>query len=133
MLLLLDFFSFSVFLSLFSMLFFSLLVCQASFRWLVSFSDFFFVFKEITLTYLKKIHVESETEHIPMIVRCLRSFICSDSLDEKGAFDRLEKIIIWLFISFLCLQLNEYLQSERKKKLSSVQTSVALLQLLIRK
>ena len=52
-LLLFDFVSFFVFLSLFSIFFFCLLLCQAIFRGLVSFLSFF-VFKESTLQYLKK-------------------------------------------------------------------------------
>ena len=44
-----------------------------------------------------------------------------DSPDEQNAFDGLWKIIISLFISFLSLQLNEFLQSEIKQKLSPVQ------------
>ena len=41
--------------------------------------------------------------------------------DEQRAFDGLQKIIICSFISFLSLQLSEFLQSEIKQKLSSVQ------------
>ena len=59
LLLLFDFFSFLVFLSLFLMFFFCLLLCQEIVRLLASFlRRFFFVFKENTLQYLKKIQVQ---------------------------------------------------------------------------
>ena len=41
--------------------------------------------------------------------------------DEQRAFDGLQKIVNCSFISFLSLQLSEFLQSEIKQKLSSVQ------------
>ena len=44
-----------------------------------------------------------------------------DLSDEPSAFDGLCKITICSFISFLSLQLNEYLQPEIKQKPSSVQ------------
>ena len=54
--LLVDFFSFFVFLSFFSMFFFCLLLYQTIFRWLPSFLEFFFFdFKESTQKALKKI------------------------------------------------------------------------------
>ena len=40
------------------MFFFCLLLCQTIFGWLASFLRFFFVFKESTLQYLKKIQVQ---------------------------------------------------------------------------
>ena len=58
---------------------------------------------------------------MPMKIRCLKSFICMGSSDEQSTFDGLWKIIICSFINFLSLQLNEFLQSEIKKELSSVQ------------
>ena len=57
----------------------------------------------------------------PMKVWCLKCFICNNLSDEQSALDVLWKIIICWFISFLSLQLNEFLQSEIKQKLSSVQ------------
>ena len=51
----------------------------------------------------------------------LKMFTYSDSPDEQSAFERLQKIIICSFIGFLSLQLNEFLQSKIKQKLSSVQ------------
>ena len=56
-----------------------------------------------------------------MKVLCLKYAICIDSSNEQSAFDGLYKIIICSFISFLSLQLNEFLQSEIKQKLSSDQ------------
>ena len=56
-----------------------------------------------------------------MKICCLKYFTCTDLSDEQSAFDGLQKIIICLFISFLKLQVNEFLQSEIKQKLSSVQ------------
>ena len=44
-----------------------------------------------------------------------------DLSDEPNAFDGLCKIIVCSLISFLSLQLNEFLQPEIKQKLSSVQ------------
>ena len=51
----------------------------------------------------------------------LKLFICRDSLDEECAFDGLSEIGICSFISYLSLQLKEFLQSEIKHKWSSVQ------------
>ena len=45
----------------------------------------------------------------------------TNSSDEQSAFDGLKKVIICLFINFLNLRLNEFLQSEIKQKLSSIQ------------
>ena len=56
-----------------------------------------------------------------MKVWCLKCFICTESSDEESAFDGLYKIIICSCITFLSLQLNEFLRSEIKQKLSSVQ------------
>ena len=47
--------------------------------------------------------------------------ISRGSSDEQGAFYGLLKVIIFFLISFLNLQLNEFLQAEIKHKLSSVQ------------
>ena len=47
-----------------------------------------------------------------MKVLCLKYAICIDSSNEQSAFDGLYKIVICSFISFLSLQLNEFLQSE---------------------
>ena len=51
----------------------------------------------------------------------LKCFICTDSSDEQNTFNGLCKISICSFIRFLNLQLNEFLQSEIKQKLSSAQ------------
>ena len=57
--LLIDFFSSLVFLSLFSIFFLFLLLCKGIFRWLASFlKTYFFVFKESILQYLKKNQVQ---------------------------------------------------------------------------
>ena len=39
----------------------------------------------------------------------------TDSIGEQNSFERVWKIIICSFISFLSLQLNEFLQSEKKQ------------------
>ena len=44
-----------------------------------------------------------------------------DSSDEQKVFDGLQKITICSYASFLSLRVNEFLQSEIKQKLSSVQ------------
>ena len=49
-----------------------------------------------------------------------------DSSDEQSAFDGLQEIIICLFISFLGLYLNEFLQSEIKQRLSSVENMTCI-------
>ena len=41
--------------------------------------------------------------------------------DEQSVFDGLEKIIISSYISLLSLQMNEFLQSEMKQNILSVQ------------
>ena len=51
----------------------------------------------------------------------LKIFTYLDSPNEQSAFERLQKIIICSFTGFLSLQLNEFLQSKSKQKLSSVQ------------
>ena len=62
-----------------------------------------------------------EKGHIAIKVWCLKSFFCTDLSDEQRAFDGLWKIIIYSFINVLSLHLNEFVQSEIKQKLSSVQ------------
>ena len=48
-------------------------------------------------------------------------FIDMDSSDEQNVFDGLQKITICSYTSFLSLRVNEFLQSEIKQNLSSVQ------------
>ena len=50
---------------------------------------------------------------------CLKCLVCKDSPDKQSMFDGPWKIFICLFISFLSLQLNEFLQSVIKQELSS--------------
>ena len=71
-----------------------------------------------SLTEIEYLQIKpSKREHIPMKVWCLKFFICANSSDEKSGLDGL----ICSFISFLSLQLNEFLQSEIEQKLSSIQ------------
>ena len=52
--------------------------------------------------------------------------MCTDSSDEQGVFDGLQKTVVCSFINFFSLHLNEFLQSEIKQKLSSVQDFICI-------
>ena len=67
----------------------------------------------------------SEKEHMLMKVWCLKSFIYMDSSDALCIWWARE-IITRLLINFLSLQLNEFLQSEMKQKLSSVENIICI-------
>ena len=51
----------------------------------------------------------------------LKIFICTDLSDKRSVFVGLYKITNCFFISFLSFKLNEFLQSEIKWKLFSLQ------------
>ena len=74
-----------------------------------------------SLTEIQYFQIEpSDTGTLTIEIGSLECFIFKDLSDEQTSFDELDKIIISSFISFLSLQLNEFLQSEINKKLSSV-------------
>ena len=56
--------------------------------------------------------------------------ICTDLSDEQSAFDGIQKTITFSFISFLRLQLNEFLQLKIKQKLSSVQKFTCIIAII---
>ena len=60
-------------------------------------------------------------ENISTKVWYLKCFVCTDSSDEQSAFIGLKKITTCSFINFLSLELNEFLKSEIKQKLSPLQ------------
>ena len=65
-----------------------------------------------------------KNEHIPMKVRYLQCFLCTDESDKQRTFEGLLKIIICLFMRLN--ELNEFLQSKIKQKLSSLQKTACI-------